>query len=557
MPDQTARLAEPRVIGVVGAIPDGLRQRIVGERPGWVEHELADPHLLLLSRGRTHAWTGPDARGIHWSGQGQAGPVSGWQQAMHETVAAGVAVTPDEVVLHTSSWGNQALYVAWLDPTTLAFSTTSEALLDLLEGPLDPDWDAWASILTSNNPINGRTPFLQVRRLRGGEHHRLDVRTGTFSTGLDAHRFISEERSPADPGEIVDGLRTALTEHPVLTGGAPDGDYLASLPLTGGWDSRLLGAIAGEHFGPEAFLALTTSKHTENVDPDVTYATTLAQLLGITQEIIHPDRSANPAYTARTMTLLEYETWEHSWFGPAASVLMARGLPVIDGFAGDTQLKNAYANRRLFTADPADVSDELWRKLDRRPALGLPAASESVRDELEQRMRPDVEATRQGVEGHPNEGRIAVLRSRIMSGVGLAPFKLLATGVEVVTPFLHPAVTSATMSIPAEAKASGALSRQVLEAAMPGLSGLPSTNDPGAMAARGRRRTNGPEARAWTAERLDVLDRFIGHGFAAEDVEVLHGKPADAWRHRLIQLSCWLEAYESRLSSTTPPWWGR
>ncbi len=494
---------------------------------------------------------------IHWSGQGQAGPVSGWQQAMHETVAVGVAVTPDEVILHTSSWGNQALYVAWLEPATLAFSTTSTALVDLVEGPLDPDWDAWASIMTSNNPINGRTPFVQIRRLRGGEHHRLDLRTGAFSTAVGRPPVHQPGASPADPGEIVDALRTALSEHPVLVDGAPEGGYLASIPLTGGWDSRLLGAIAVDHFGPEAFLALTTSKHTENVDPDVTYATALAQSLGVTQEIIHPDRSANPVYTARTMALLEYETWEHSWFGPAANVLMARGLPVIDGFAGDAQLKNAYANRRLFGADPADVSDELWRKLDRRPPLGLPAASESVLDELEQRMRPDVEATRRGVEGHPHEGRIAVMRSRIIGGVGLAPFKLLATGCEIVTPLLHPAVTSATMSIPTPARANGALSRQVLEAAMPGVASLPSTNDPGSMAARGRRRTNGPEARAWTAERLGVLDRFIGHGFTAEDVEVLHGKPADAWRHRLIQLTCWLEAYESRLTSTAPPWWSR
>jgi hypothetical protein len=475
---------------------------------------------------------------------------------MHETVAAGVAVTADEVVLHTSSWGNQALYVAWLDTTTLAFSTTSDALVDLLDGPLDPDWDAWASILTTNNPINGRTPFQQIRRLRGGEHHRLGLRTGTFSNGLDDHRFISDERSPAEPDEIVDGLRVALGEHPVLAGGTPDGGYLASIPLTGGWDSRLLGAVAVDLIGPE-FLALTTSKHTENVDPDVTYATALAQQLGLTQEIILPDRSANPSYTTRAMALMEYETWEHSWFGPAASVLAARGLPVIDGFSGDTQLKNAVPNRRLFSAAPAEVGVELWRKLDRRPAAGSPAASESVLDELEQRVRPDVEACRRGVVGHPNEGRIAVLRTRIVSGVGLAPFKLLAAECEVVAPFLHPAVTSATMSVPTPAKAGGALSRQVLEVAMPGLSQLPSTNDPGAMTARGRRRTNGPEARAWTTERLGVLEGFIGHGFTAEDIEILHGKPADAWRQRLIQLACWLEAYESRLTSTTPPWWSR
>lgn len=556
MPDRTASPAEARVIGVVGDIPDALRRRIIDERPEWVVHDLDSPRLLFLTRGRTHTWTTPESRGIHWSGQGEAGPVTSWQQTMHDTLAPGVAVSPDRIVLHASAWGFEMLYVAWLGPTALAFSTTSSALVDLLDGQLDPDWDAWACILTFNNPINGRTPFEQIRRLRGGERHELDVRSGTFSTHRDLPRVAGEDRAVAEPGEIVDAIRGALKAHPALGDGPADSGYLSSLPLTGGWDSRLLASVAVDVFGPDAFLALTTSKHTDNIDPDVTFGTRLAQHLGMTQEIIHPDGRANPLYARNAFTAVEFETSEHTWHQPAATVLVDRALPIIDGFAGDILMKNAVGNLQLFLAE-TDIGEHLWRTLNRQPAVDTPGASATVLDALSQRARPHVEASRAGLEGARNESRLVMLRTRIVSGIALSPFKLLARGAELVTPIIHPAVMSALLSVPAADKTDSALARRVLEAARPGVSSLPSTNDHIPRTARGRRRTNTPEARAWTTERLGKLDEYISYGFTAEDVETLHSKRADSWRQRLMMLTCWLEAYEPRLTSTRPPWWDR
>ncbi|MCW2826346.1 MAG: asparagine synthetase family protein, partial [Aeromicrobium sp.] len=175
------------VVGVIGDVTDDLRRRVTAPRPGWGRIDLGTDDVLLLAQGRHHAWRSAGGRGAYWMPQGDVSAVRSVDDAMHRAVAPGIAVAPDGVVtLHAGAWGYQPVHVAAVGPTTLVLADTVAAVLDLLDGPLDPDWDAWAAIFSLRYTMDGLTPFEQVRVLRGAEERRWDPATQTIS----AHRGL-------------------------------------------------------------------------------------------------------------------------------------------------------------------------------------------------------------------------------------------------------------------------------------------------------------------------------------------------------------------------------
>lgn len=542
------------VVGAIGPIGPSLRRSIVETFAEHAEHDLG-PQALLLSRGHTYAWRSGESRGVLWSPQAEPRHVRSGDDATHLAVAPSLSLDPDVITLHSASWGLQPVYVAEHD-STLLFATTSSALLQLLTGPLDPDWDAWAAILSLGYPIDGRTPFRQIRRLRESERRVLNRASGGLTQYRGVPRAIGGGPVPSH-GDVVDALRGAITTHPALAGRSVDGSgYLASLPLSGGWDSRLLGVITVDAHGPTAIRSVTTATHRMGTDPDVTFGTLVGDEFGVTQHLLMPDGREYPGYATRAFALAEHETAEHVWYEPVASVLKSWKAPVIDGFGGDVTMKNVYVRESLLRPQtPEFIRDELWRAMSRQPAADLPGAGAPMLKELTERTRAGIESCRAGYDGLPDENRLVLMSTRSMRGVSVLAYKMTAEACEQVTPFMHPDVTSAILSIPWKEKSSSDLARALIDTARPGLSRIRSTNDRLPDTLSGRRRANTPESQAWSARQLDALSEHTQLHFTPEDVQSLHAVRAERWRLRLILMSDWLQTYHARLTSTTPPWW--
>lgn len=542
------------MVGAIGRVDQQLRERLVSAFPDHHEHDLDTDAAMLLSRGATHTWRSGQEHGVLWSPTADPTAVTRSDEATHDAVSPHLSIGRHEISINSSAWGLQPVYVHQQGPCLL-FATTSTALIDLIDGPLEADWDAWAAIMMLGYPVGGRSLFTGIDRLQECEGRQLDRRSGAFRTIRSIPRAIGRA-TQAKPDEVVEALRHALVTSPALGLAAPDDGYLASLPLTGGYDSRLLAALAVDAFGPDAFCCLTSSVHRSGADPDVTFGTMVGDRFGVTQHVLSPDASAYPAYAKRMFDLLEHESAEHGWYEPVASVLHGWGAPVIDGLAGDVLMKNSYVAENLFVITDRDqLRQALWVNMNRHPYLKLPGVTRAMRDEMTERISADLDPVFERYEGTEHTARLFAMATRTQRGVAISPHKALAAAVEPVTPFLHPDVTSALLSIPWTARSDDALARGLLDIASPGLSSLPSTNDPGARPASGRRRSSSPESYAWALSRFDLLNQFIGQGFSPEDVATMHRDFGDRWRLRLILLADWLETYQSRLKSTTPPWW--
>ncbi|MEO6471787.1 MAG: hypothetical protein ABIR57_07820 [Aeromicrobium sp.] len=545
------------VVGAIGTLSTVLQDRITATNPELTIRETGSADAFILSQHPLTPWHGTSSRGFVWDAINPSAKVADWKDAMHAACAPGLAITDDGIILHASEWAVQPVYIH-RQGDVLLFATTINAILRLVDGKLDPDWDAWAAILAVKCPLGGRTPFASIARLGASISHVVDTRTRRFSSARESPRTIGENREPASAAEIAETIKLALVSDPDLDPSSPqEGGYLASLPLTGGWDSRMIAGTACNLFGPGAFSALTTPKHTEGDDPDVTASTQVATFLGITQTVTFPDSSTFSTYASRAFELVEYETWEHLWFEPAVAHLHQRKLPVLDGLAGDALFKNDIVSEDLLAArTTAEVGDRLWGILNKLPKSAAPGLPDHLRDELVARARVDMEVSRSGLEGMRDEGRHAMLRTRTCHGIALAPYKMIASHTRAITPHLHPDVANAILSVPWQQKSNSALARAVLEEIRPGLSKLPSTNDrPRTLPTTGSMRWDSPNSMDWTRERMSRLNELAHVGLSADDATALHAKRFERWRNGLIVLACWLETYESRLTSTRPPWW--
>ncbi|WP_456697026.1 hypothetical protein [Aeromicrobium sp. P5_D10] len=543
------------VVGAIGQIDEVLRQRLNATFSDHVQHRLGTDDAILLTRGATYSWKSGTEQGILWSPSADPGAVATSDAATHEAVGPHLVVGQTEISLNSAAWGFQPVYVHQ-QHGALLFATTTSALLQLIDSRLDPDWDAWASIMMLGYLIGGRTLFTQIERLRECEGRVLDRTSGRFTTRRGVPRTVGRDNE-ASPDEVVEALRHALVSHPALAGRDKDPhDYVASLPLTGGYDSRLLGSIFLNALGAGSVRSVTTSTHRAGADPDVTFGTSLGDRFGVTQRILNPDGGAYPVYAKRMFDLLEHESAEHVWFEPVAAVLHEWGAPTIDGLSGDMLMKNTFVKDTLQYAKNVDEHREaFWHNMNRAPYLPLPGVSAAMLADMTARVRSDFDLIHADYEGADNMTRLIALATRSQRGVATIPHKVLAAGVEPVTPFMHPDVISALLSIPGAARADGALARKLLDTAEPGLGDLPSSNDwiPGTTS--GRRRSSTPESYAWAADRFGVLNEFIGDGFTDADIAVLHSPNGDRWRLRLILLADWLDTYNARLTSVTPPWW--
>src|SRR5690606_10523985 len=106
--------------------------------------------------------------------------------------------------------------------------------VDLDDSPVSTDWAAWANILSVTSPLGDQTPFQEIRRLPAFSGLRVTA-DGTLTTvTYEPAWFAVEPRDSASPADVIDVLRSVI-----------DGPR-AVVPLSGGWDSRLLAMLLAE-----------------------------------------------------------------------------------------------------------------------------------------------------------------------------------------------------------------------------------------------------------------------------------------------------------------------
>jgi hypothetical protein len=252
-----------------------------------------------------------------------------------------------------------------------------------------------------------------------------------------------------------------------------------SLPLSGGWDSRLLAGLASRH-APDGLTAWTVSAD-DGTERDLRLAGPVADGLGIAHRLVIPGSAAWLAEWHPARGRLQCQTWLHTWMAPLARVLRRRGLPVLDGLAGDVLLfgsslaggaiqqeADPRARRRAFLAGLVG-----GRLAD--AGILAPAAARWLTDTV----RESYLTATDHLDGYPDVITASQLLTRTTRAIAACPTWLLGPEVPVEVPFLHPDVLTAALRIPAKRKEGGRFYRELLEQVCgPRVASLPSTRDP-------------------------------------------------------------------------------
>lgn len=561
-------MAVPRVVVALGALSADLSERIANGPARGLSPVVRQAGLTLWSSGRVEKWRHGRRRGWFWWRLRPDGRPRSAEEAADACEALGVEVAPERIVVHGSSLGMQPFYYRRLGDA-LVFASSIADLCALSDAPLNPDWAAWAAILTVRGPLGDQTPFTEIRRVRGGDGWQWDRRDGRLTTTRWMPSFAadpSERRSgtAADAADLAAAVRDAVAtaiRHTDLDARWPRPRRRSkpgwTITLSGGGDSRLLAAYASRLLGPDRLVAYTTSPD-DGSDLDLQLSIPVAFHLGVPQEVVLPDAEDWPEYTRRTFARVEYQTPYHMWIEPLASTLRDRGSPVIDGLAGDVLLKSGLLGEKTIAAPPERRGPVLWKVVSGPPSPGRLWVTEEVNAELRRLSRPGFDRERERFAGHPSELELTLLFVRTSRSIALSPFALFGPECLVAVPYLDREVMQIALSVPPDVKLGGRFFHECLQATDRRLASLASTARPpvGVPRPRARIRSASPPAIAWAMKSLTALAHRQGLDVPREEqLSTLARSSGRIWLHGLLMLNEWLERYESRLTETKAPWW--
>ena len=412
---------------------------------------LSTPAVILRARG---AAADPDGSGLSWS-DGPL-PVAG---AAEDVVR--IDLVGDEVHLCGTDSGAVPLYV---DPTDdgVRLSSHLDVLIRTRPAPVAPDWDGLAAMVAASGPLDGRTTVAGIRRLRPGE--RLVWTPGSGSRVSTDWSWPQIAPGVGKSADLAEALHATLGR---LTASGP----VLSL-LSGGWDSRLLLALAVGTGG--SVQALTTSSDTGTVMEELV-AAQVAEHLEIPHRIVIPQRAQFGADLADFATAVDYQTAFHIWLVPLArAVLTRRGQEpaqtpptVLDGLGGGLFIGSSFSDQTAGSVTEQRLA-ELGKYLPALEQVVHPAVARRLTD----RVRAGGEATVQRYLDHPYGHILTAYLTRTVPGISLAPHGLMARTGPVATPFLSPDVVAAALRLPPAEHANDRLYPQLLEAVDPALAQL-------------------------------------------------------------------------------------
>lgn len=526
----------PKVIGSLGPVP--LRRVEAAARAAGI-----DVPPVVEAEGLATLYVAQPASpcvGVDGTRASWALSPFGDDRAVLEVDGAGAALRGDEA-------GVVPLYYRFVADGVL-FGSRVDDLVRVGDGDLHADWSAWAGILTASLPVGDRTPFEEIRRLLPDRY--LSARDGRVRSAPRTWAWTEIDATAAPrTEEILGALREAITP---LSGAA------VTLPLSGGWDSRLLGALLAEQAG--------TRVEAITVDTDVghrneqRFAAAVAGQLGFPHRIATPRTGGYVADAEQVMRALDFQTGFHVW-GIELQRAHAGDRPVIDGLAGGVLLKNPFVSERLAQARSGrERLDAVWRRLSASLAPGR-LIGQGVAEAVESEARADFRRWSEPLVDHPADAKLAVYGSRTLRAIALATSQLWGTTASMVTPYIVPDVARLGLALPTDVDDPQGAFRDLLASIDPVLVDLPSTNTSPAPSPVHPRRELSPEAHAWY--RRQVCHEAVA-GLLAPGA-VGHIRSGGAWltgqgrgltqpMRGLAVLSTWLQVYGDVLADASPPW---
>lgn len=420
---------------------------------------LLDRPALSLRASGARVW--PSGRGASWSPAPLPQRVTEAAATMaqrHDAVS--LVDHGDRVELHGGISGAVPVFVDLRGPGV----TASSSITPLLRGRRDltPDWDGWAQMLAAGAPLDGRTTVEGIRRLRPWERITVDQHGRVTTDASDWPWLEHTPRAGATPEPAFDALEAAVAE-------LAERDRPAPL-LSGGWDSRVLTALACRHTGAARLSARTTSSDTGTVMEEL-IAAEVSEHLGIGHRLLMPRRDQVGADIARFAETVDHQTSFHVWFVPIQRDLGPDSGTVMDGLGGGLFMGGAFPDPPGAAGSDLDRRfHRLTRYLDAAPAVLAPWVIEAVRD----RTRAGFEPVAASLVDHPFAPTLTAYLHRTLPGISLAPYGLLASATSVVTPFLDDRVVSAALELPRHEHADGQLYPQLLRRLDPRLAAVPT-----------------------------------------------------------------------------------
>jgi hypothetical protein len=485
-----------------------------------------------------------------WAERRPAGAMP-WLAVAETWESPGLIDEPGSVTLHTGAFGLIDVYYL-ADGDAIYFAGNIEPLLALARRPYEVNWDAWAAIFKLTYPLLSDTPYREVKRLPGSTALVWSRATRRIGVEKRVPRWVREE--PFDRsvtgGDIVALLHDALK---------PFDDRPLLVPVSGGYDSRLLASVAmARNMDVESW----TTSPDDGLDNDIDFARYVTRELGIRHRIVPQDAAAYPDEARWAARRLEYLTSHHAWYSPFAREVHRARRAVVDGLAGGPLMKNF-----LITADAVGAGSSAGRRSALLAALAtgephLPMLSDRALAFADDRVGTAFAQATSMLRGHRSELPLSVLHTRTARGIARSPVNLVGPEATPVFPFLHPEFFDAALSVPVERKEGGKFYREILRAANPRVAALPSTN--GALPHRRvPLRSGGPAAREWNHRML--LKAATVRGLMSNPMLDVVAQGPDAltafgswnsrfWLRGLVLFGSWLTDYEDVLGDLTPPW---
>lgn len=318
-----------------------------------------------------------------------------------------------------------------------------------------------AQMVAASGPIGGRTIYQDLRRLQPGE--TLQLKNGRLVRG---GRWTWEDIATRndDPRIILEALVAEVQK-------VTKDRHVVSM-LSGGWDSRLLAALAKYEAEPQTLRALTTSSDTGTVMEELV-ATQVAADLGIDHEVIFPRRDTFAQDFQTFVEAVEYQTNFHVWLVPLARALNrdapSSQLPlVLDGLGGGLFVGGAFAD----PIGKESLAEKRLSGVTKYLAGATSVLKPKVIDSFREAIVTDAKPVVQRYLGHPYGNILSAYLTRTLPGISMAPHGLIADFADVATPFVSPEVVEAGLSLDPTMHSNDRLYPILLERISPSLANL-------------------------------------------------------------------------------------
>jgi hypothetical protein len=551
MPELHAATGYPAVCGALGDFDPERIERMRAafvrlEQPLETVHE--DESSVLLLDCEPVEWSGRRARGIGWSeGPATGGEATSWKQAAQRLACCGLVVDGGARYVHSSVAGVAPIY--YMED---ADATYFASRIDPLVGSCPPDrkltidWEAWAGIFLMTAPLGDRTPFLEVRRLP--PFSTLRHRPGKGPSRLSpAWPWADVALDGGQKGEaVIECLREAIDE-------VPPGRLV--VPLSGGWDSRLLLMLASER--EDVRLSAWTLKSSHRGSDESPYARAVAKAMKVRLTQIGRGRSFWGDHE-KVALRCDFQTTHHGWFMPMARRLHDGSHTLLDGLAGGIFVRGHFVTEEMLgKRTRGERLALLWESLSNSNSTAN-VLSERVSRILTKLALRAWQREARALASSPAQLSLTAYRTRTLRGISLAPTSILGAEAAVMTPFTDNRVARASLAVPPGSKIDGALYREVLAAVDPRVGALPSTNDAaeapeqptgnreikrGALEGFGERLRSTPLRDEVNPEVLDSTERLT---------QILEKSKSAHLIRALSLMSMWEERYRDRLAEIRP-----